>query len=156
MKEPGQFAYHFPVECREEGESLPPAAPRKVADTLTMRRVPAASELPSDAPLAPPRNNDSGLAPRPSHVELIVPPADLEEAAGQRFMNKIAAVLTDHPGAVVVNLLSGPPPSDAALGLLLRARAAAQSEGVRLVVRPVAPATREYLRQVGVGELLGL
>lgn len=156
MNDHDSFAYHFSVECREEGDSLPPAARRAQPDTLTMRRIDPVVEEPSDAPLAPPRGRESGLSARPAHVELIVPPADLEDEGGQRFLQKVAAVLVDHPGSVVVNLLSGPDPSDAAVGLLLRARADAKSEGVQLVVRPVAPAHREYLRKMGVGELLGL
>ena len=157
MNEPISYTFHFPVECREEGDSTPPAGRRRrTPTTMTMPKVSLEAQQPSDAPLAPPNGRESGLTARPSHVELIVPPADLEQDGGQRFLQKIAGVLADRPGAVVVNLLSGPAPSDAAIGLLLRARADAARDGVRLVVRPIAPAHRERLRQLGVGELLGL
>jgi hypothetical protein len=158
MKDPTTYSYSFiglATECREEGASEPPPA-GKAPDTLTMPKIVVGAEEPSDAPLAPPRGSSSGLTSRASHVELIVPPADLEEDGGQRFLVKMAAVIAEHPATVVVNLLSGPPPSQAAIGILLRTRAEAKGEGVRLVVRPVAPAQREHLRELGVAELLGL
>lgn len=154
MKEPQRYAFHFPSECRDEDDSMPPAGRRSQPDTLTMPKIAGTSGDPSDAPLQPPNGRDPGLAARPSHVELIVPPADLEEDGGQRFLRKVAAVLAERPGVVVVNLLSGPAPSSQAIGQLLRARADAETAGVRLVVRPVAPAHRERLRQLGGGDLL--
>lgn len=155
MHDPASYTFHFPVECREAGDSKPPAR-RRQPTTRTMPRITPEAVRASDAPMAPPNGRESGLAPRPSHVELIVPPADLEQDEGRAFLTKIAAVLAEAPAAVVVNLLSGPAPSDAAIGRLLRARADAKTRGVRLVVRPVAPAHREHLRALGVGELLGL
>ena len=155
MNEPISYTFHFPVECREEGDSTPPAGRRRrTPTTMTMPKVSLEAQQPSDAPLAPPNGRESGLTARPSHVELIVPPADLEQDGGQRFLQKIAGVLADRPGAVVVQVDGLGEVTH--IGLLLRARADAARDGVRLVVRPIAPAHRERLRQLGVGELLGL
>lgn len=88
-------------------------------------------------------------------IEIAVRDVDIQRDDSARFEAKFKEALKRRPRQLVVKLQASEL-STAALGVILRARADAQREGVTFVLRPESRRVAQMVQSLGVDRILNL
>jgi anti-anti-sigma regulatory factor len=88
-------------------------------------------------------------------IEISIRDLDMERDEARGFEEKFRQALASRPKELVVRLEVAVL-STAALGVILRARADANREGVRFRLQPQSPRISRMVRDLGVDRILGL